>query len=183
MHLRSLFAMLLLFSLANNALLPSLCAAHCAPPAANTRHYQRTSESDRETINQSSRDDSQDTACNSCTSEPNTGSIHASDCTSFMQTAALIEGSFAFDVPRTIAQLSIVQRCDHATAIVFARNCWGSLKPLRRSEMLAPLPFLSASRNPLAVGLCIRSLLQILAVEVRTFDFSRSASTYKSLPI
>jgi hypothetical protein len=130
MPLRSLFAVLLLLALGNNALLPSFCAAHCAPPAANAHHYQMMFEPGRESIDRSSRDDSQDAACNSCASEPNTCSIHASDCASLMQTAALIEGSFAFDAPRTIAQLSTVKRCYDAAAIVFDRDrLWLSEAP------------------------------------------------------
>jgi len=122
MRLRSLFAVLLLFALGNNALLPSLCAAHCAPPAANGLHYQMTSERGRESTDQSSRADDQDTSCSGCATEPGARSIRASDCSSLMQTAALIEGSFAFDAPRTNKQISIVQRFDHAAAIVFVRD-------------------------------------------------------------
>jgi len=47
-----------------------------------------------------------------------------------MQSAALIAGSFAFNAPRTIAQLSTVKRCYDAVAIVFDRDrLWLSEAP------------------------------------------------------
>jgi len=57
MRLRSLFAVLLLLALGNNALLPSFCAAHCAPPAANAHHYQMTFERGRESIERHRQDE------------------------------------------------------------------------------------------------------------------------------
>jgi hypothetical protein len=58
-----------------------------------------------------------------------------------MQTAALIEGSFTFDAPRTIALLSIVQRFDYASAIVFVRDRLGlsEAPPAARNICTAPV--------------------------------------------